>query len=90
MILQRIFATFEAKQYLCSGLGTTKEGSMKGLKKGLTKVLGVHESYPRLPLRKDIINIHKHMIKINIMYFMLWSMPSREIVHFNKFDEKFK
>lgn len=70
-ILQRIFATFEARQYLCSGLGTTKEGSMKGLKKGRTKVVGVHESYPCLPLRKDIINICKHMIKINTMCFML-------------------
>lgn len=82
MILQRIFATFEATQYLCSGLGTTKKGSMKGLKKGLTKVVGVHESYPRLSLRKDIINICKHMIKINIMYFISWSMSSRKNVHF--------
>jgi len=52
---------------LCSGLGTFGKGRRKDWKKGPTKLVGVHESYPRLPLRKDIINIRKHVIKINTM-----------------------
>lgn len=50
-ILQRIFSAFGGGNTLLFWFRSIQEGSMKGLKKGPTKVVGVHGSYPRLPFQ---------------------------------------
>lgn len=67
--------------------GRVDERIEKGPNKGIGRVRIISASFPAKRYNQ---HSRKHMIKINIMYFMLWSTPSREIVHFNKFDEKFK